>query len=339
MNVPLIPAVLALALCAAFTPISANAADRAEPVDLSSWQVQSAPESEPRALVQALRKNRVLDLARLSGNEASLRADYAITQARYAAELKDPDHLDRNDPELAHLWAQLYSEAGRKELETQWSQLIQTELPKIRAQWPMFRAMASSSLEASGDLPADSQASVRELLLALDGYLLQTDFSDRAKLRATISDLGGLVESSGVAYFYDLRSLSFEQAIALAQRSMATGKRIFVRYGVDADAILDSYEVLSTSNTPERAQLRQTIKVLGVPVLWYQELAWNGQAWVEPESSPEEQAAGGAGAATVGPAAAESPELPEPPAPPEPPTPSGKCTVDSELATESGKAF
>lgn len=336
MKIILLPAILALALCAAFTSMSVSAAERAQPSN-STGSVQTAPESEFRAVIQALRQNRAQEVARLIGHEAGLRADYAVAQSRYAAELKDAEQRDHADPELAKVWSQLHSQPGRNALEAQWFEVLQTQLPAIRARWPMYRAMAHASLVA-GELPIDSQASFSELLLALDHYMLETDFSDRAKLHATVSDLSVFAQSSGLADFYDLRSLPFDQMLELAERGMATSKRIALRYGLNADAVLESYEVTSTRSSENRAQLRQSVKVLGVPVVWYQELAWDGQAWVEPQPSPEEQAASeAAGAAeaneTLEEIEAASATIPDPP------THAGKCAPDAELKSESGTEF
>lgn len=336
MKVTLLPAILALALCAAFTPTSVSAAERAQP-SISTGSVQTAPESEFRAVIQALRQNRALEVARLVGHEAGWRADYAVAQSRYAAGLKDAEQRDHADPELAKVWSQLHSQPGRNVLEAQWFEFLQTELPAIKAQWPTVRPMAHASL-VSSESPIDSQASFSELLLELDRYLLETDFSDRAKLHATVSDLGVFAQSSGVANFDDLPSLPFDEMLALAQRVMVTGKRIARRYGLDADAVLDSYEVTSTRSSENRAQLRQTIKVLGVPVVWYQELAWDGEAWVEPQPSPDEQAA------TEAAQAAElNEQLKEVEAAiatmPDSPPRSGKCSPDADLEAESGTEF
>lgn len=240
---------------------------------------QSAPDAQISAFVSALRHDRALELLTLSKPEAELRRGYASEQARYARNLKRGKPPVNAEPEMQALWLKLQTPAGRNQLEENWLITLDAKLPEFRAQWPMVLAMGRASLAARTDLAPDTRASLAELLLALDKLVLEIDLADRSKLRASISDLASVVQSSSVANYYDLPTLEFEAVFSLAQRAMATGKRIAARYGLNVNHALDSFSIVTARASEDRAVLTMQGKVLGVPLVWREQMAWDGKTW------------------------------------------------------------
>ena len=240
---------------------------------------QSAPDAKIKAFVSALLHNRALELLTLSKPEIELRRGYASEQAAYARNLKGGKPPTNAEPEVQEIWLQLQTPAGRSKLEADWLATLDAKLPQFRAQWPMYLAMARASLAARTDLAPDTRASLGELLLALDKLVFEVDLADRSKLRASIADLAALVQSSSVANYYDLPALEFEAIFALAQRAMVTGKRIASRYGLEVNPALNSFDIVVTRASDDRAVLTMRGKVLGVPLVWREQLAWDGKTW------------------------------------------------------------
>lgn len=220
---------------------------------------EPGPEAAVRAVLQALRQDDVVALARAFEDEEGLtRAAKAWEDWRQTL----PEELAVFvDPALAEM-------KGPDSAATMWKAL-EPLLPTLQKQWHLAAERQASAVERTAEWLIDDAVVLREVLELSEVLLevVQLPLADAARSRAAVEALSVAGRGLAVGSLADLRKLPFDGALNEAGKLLRGTKAVLAAYGLDCDAVLDSAELRvvppGEETAAEHAAVELTFELLG----------------------------------------------------------------------------
>jgi hypothetical protein len=265
-----------LVTVAAIAPaVIVNAADA--PVIASAPAGYSAPDpaAQLRASVQRFRHGDLAGLAQ------SLIPPKHWEEARTAYELKRLEPL----PEHARQeFADKLAELTGPEATERFIESLRPKLAEARAQWPgaqlmAFGAMAMAVESPDSELTESQREALRSALPGLQDWMASTDFLSEDTLRQALELLADGLRKTGIDDLEQLRELPFDAVLERSRSLLEAAKQASRLYGLDLDALADSFEVEVLAIDSRNAKVRSSVLLFGAPVWLDHELVLVDGRW------------------------------------------------------------
>jgi hypothetical protein len=251
-----------------------------------------SPADEPRQVVAALKANDVARLILATHGDDVLEAFLSAGPGENAEEIaRQIDRANASDPQIAQVLELLRKRdiaAASSILYPKWQSAAPQALAGMQGGLTMF----GMDLANDKDRSVEERAQLTELAFAANAWLARTDFLDKQNFDALLVEASELMIAAKLHHPLEFQLKSATERADIAGQLLAALKRSAKRYGLDADAILDSVQVDSTLLTPDRATLSVSFTAFGVPVHFEEELVWSTapvgmpfikDGWVSPE--------------------------------------------------------
>jgi hypothetical protein len=148
-------------------------------------------------------------------------------------------------------------------------------------QFNLGLAMITTAIASEADITTEESRQLTELVLAVQRWANGIDWSDRTRLARALEAVGAFVRGSGLASPKELELLAYEDALALGDDAIAMAKRVASVYDLDVDGTLASIELEELARDGDRATVRTSLTLLGVPLAITRDLKWRNGRWVE----------------------------------------------------------
>lgn len=179
---------------------------------------------------------------------------------------------------------------------------LQPKFAEARAQWPgvqlmAFTAMSMAAESPDSELTESQREALRSVAPALQSWISSTDFLDENTLRQALELIAKGVRETGFDDLQQLHDLPLEALLERGASVLKAGKQAAGLYGLDLDAIADSYQVDVLELAGDSARVRSSVVLFGAPVWVDHDLVlvegrWYGKAfartWQQIESELEE---------------------------------------------------
>ncbi|MCK7593736.1 hypothetical protein [Pseudomarimonas salicorniae] len=148
---------------------------------------------------------------------------------------------------------------------------ISPKMAEARAQWPgaqlmAFGAMSMAVESPDSDLTESQREALRSAIPGVQSWISATNFLDEATLRQALELLAEGVRKTGVTDLEQIRNMPIEALLDRGRSVLAAGKQAARLYGLDLDAIADSFQVEVLEIDGETARVRSSVRLFGAPV-------------------------------------------------------------------------
>jgi hypothetical protein len=269
--------VAALATAGLITPVLIVSAADAPPAATPSHAAYDVP--DPAAQLRAsARRFRDNDLAGLA---QSLIPPARWEEARSAYELKRSEPISEHDRQE---FADKLAELTTPEAIDRFIESLQPKLAEARAQWPgaqlmAFGAMAMAVESPESELTESQREALRSAVPGLQDWIASTDFLNETSLRQALELLADGLRKTGINDLEQLRELPFEDLIERGRSLIDATKQATRLYGLDLDALADSFEVEVLTISAHTATVRSSVLLFGAPVWLDHELVLIDGRW------------------------------------------------------------
>lgn len=176
------------------------------------------------------------------------------------AELTGPDAVDRIMDELA------------------------PKMAEARPQWPGAQLMAFGAMAMAVESPesklTDSQReALRSVIPGLQSWISSTDFLNEDTLRQALELIADGVRKTGIDDLEQIRGLPLEAVLDRGRSVLTAAKDAARLYGLDLDAVADTYQVEVLEMDGETAKVRSSVILFGAPVWTDHELVLVDGRW------------------------------------------------------------
>lgn len=252
---------------------------------------ESAPTAGPldkrlRAL-SALRNNDAAALIEvmdpLNGLSQFLTEGSEETSETIAAKMAQ-EPKSQGDREFLRIWRALASADGVAAVSAEWYPKWQAQVPQVLAGVQMAVAGIGAAVAENTSMSALERSQMIELRWALTGWLSRTDLADRKAFEQMLGIAHAWILSSGTLHPQQLQLLGPERRLELADDAVKSAKRVLGLYGLDADGVLASVQMEEVSRAGEHARVRTSLKLLGVPLAFEEDLTWFEGNWQDTET-------------------------------------------------------
>ena len=141
------------------------------------------------------------------------------------------------------------------------------QLEQMRAQLPMMlmmgKGMASSAIEASGDIPAEQKETATKVVNALMDFVGDNDILSEEVTRKAITAAVKTAKSLNMSSLDELQNMSFDDAMGKAALVMSGAKDVVGAYGISLDDLLGSIEVSDVTSSGDNARMKLAYEFLG----------------------------------------------------------------------------
>ena len=270
------------------TLFAATASYAAPPAALDAARIPS-PSEKPLAVLDALRANDAEAFAEAISRKSS--SELALEWERERAKAASNEKSHTRDEDAHRIWNQLRTTEGTAALVDELQPKIAEQASTAVLQFNLGLAAAMTAVVTEAKLPAAEAQQVSQVLLAVQRWANGIDFTDRARLERAVGAVAAFVRQSGLETPRELELLAYEEALALGDDAIAMVKRIAAAYDLDVDATLASIRVEELARDGERATMRVSANVLGVPIAVTREMQYRHGHWVDVDDAPRAQPA------------------------------------------------
>ncbi len=216
----------------------------------------------------------LLDLARLLRSNDLHGLVQASVPPRNYQELRLAYEMHRLEPSSESDRAQFAEHLGKLSALDAVDQLmaeIEPKLAEARPKAPAAIMMGLGALQIAlmsddNDLSPEQRESLQHALPGFQSWVTRTDFLSSQSMRQALTLVAEAVRGTGIHDLDQLKQMSFEQAMAEAERVLAASKQALLIYGLDLDAIADSLRVEVLAVDGSNARVRTTITLFNAPI-------------------------------------------------------------------------
>ena len=248
-----------------------------------------SPTEKPLAVLDALRANDAEAFAEAVSRKSS--SELALEWERERAKAASNEKSHTRGEDAHRIWNQLRTAEGTAALVDELQPKIAEQASTAVLQFNLGLAAAMTAVVTEAKLPAAEAQQVSQVLLAVQRWANGIDFTDRARLERAVGAVAGFVRQSGLETPRELELLAYEEALALGDDAIAMVKRIAAAYDLDVDALLASIRVEELARDGERATMRVSANVLGVPIAVTREMEYRHGHWRDVDDAPRAQPA------------------------------------------------
>ncbi len=206
---------------------------------------------------------------------AKLRADW---QAR-AKKPVDPAEAKRFAESMEKFAASDASEKLLAELEPKLAEFEREGAAQMPMLIGMMTGMAQASITQNKDLDEAGKARAMQMVNVLTRWLSAADFTDRAKVRASIDALTEAARSSKVRTLPELNALDFDAALDEYSRGFRALKSVLATYGLPLDPVFASVKAKTVSQDDSTAKLQLSYRMLDTDFTHDLEMVKRGDRW------------------------------------------------------------
>jgi hypothetical protein len=223
------------------------------------------------------RKERLQELAEQANAEAQAKSDSASSSEPKAVEL----HHDNPLAELEPYWAMLRTPEGTEAFIAEWQPKL-AELGNQKViEFNLGIAVMLQGIQQDQNMTAEEIAQANEFVLALQRWANSIDWNDGVRFRTAVAAVADAVRASKLEHLRDAETLSYDDAMEVANTMFRAGKRVMAAYDLDVDPVLTSVQINVVNQTPTRATMVITLRALDVPLAFTQELAYVDGNWLD----------------------------------------------------------
>ncbi len=217
----------------------------------------NTPDGAMMAVVQALKANDIKSLM-----QASMSKDeYAKAVAEFEKVKLSPSESDKAQ------FQQMMGMLTNDDAVDQLMAMATPQLEQMRAQLPMMlmmgKGMASSAIQASGDIPAEQKETATKVVSALMDFVSENDILSEEVTRKAITAAVATAKSLDMKSLDELQNMSFDDAMAKASIVMGGAKNVLGAYGISLDDLLGSIEVSDITDNGDNASMKMAYEFLG----------------------------------------------------------------------------
>ncbi len=217
----------------------------------------NTPDGAMMAVVQALKANDIKSLMQASMSKE----DYNRAVTEFEKVKSSPSESDK--AQFLQMMGMLTNDGAVDQLMA----MATPQLEQMRAQLPMMlmmgKGMASSAIQASGDIPAEQKETATKAVNALMDFVSENDILSEEVTRKAITAAVETAKSLNMTSLDDLQNMSFDDAMGKASIVMGGAKNILGAYGISLDDVLSSIEVSDVSDNGDSANMKMAYKFLG----------------------------------------------------------------------------
>lgn len=195
---------------------------------------------------------------------------------------QEPDR--EGDREFLRMWRALAAADGVAAVAAEWYPQWQAQVPQMLAGGQMAVAGIGAAVAENTSMSALERSQMIELQWALTGWLSRTDLADRKSFEQMLGIARAWIVSSGAAHPQQLQLLGPERRLELADDAVSSAKQALALYGLDIDGVLASVHMEEISRAGESARVRTSLKLLGVPLVFEEDLTWFEGDWQDNET-------------------------------------------------------
>lgn len=196
-----------------------------------------------------------------------------------AAEPVDPAERERFATMMAMLTAPDAEAQVMAAIEPQIEQFEREIEPQLARNVGMLKGLAMVAIQQSEDLTPLAKEQATASLDAISGWVTNTRFTDRERLREAIGHLAAAAREADVATLDALNALDWEASLDRASIAFRAVKRTLETYGFPVDATLDSIRTEVLSQQGDTAKVRVSYDLLGKPMSFDVDLVARDGRW------------------------------------------------------------
>lgn len=217
----------------------------------------STPDGAMMAVVQALKANDIKSLMQASMSKE----DYDRAVAEFEKVKSSPSESDK--AQFQQMMGMLTSDGAVDQLMA----MATPQLEQMRAQLPMMlmmgKGMASSAIQASGDIPAEQKETATKVVSTLMDFVSENDILSEEVTRKAITAAVETAKNLDMKSLDELQNMSFDDAMNKASIVMGGAKNILGAYGISVDDLLGSIKVSDVSDNGDSASMKMAYEFLG----------------------------------------------------------------------------
>ena len=238
-----------------------------------------SPIEKPLAVIDALRANDAEAFAEAQSGDPSdtLAREWEEERAKRA---RDDDSPTR-DADAHRMWAMLKTKEGTAALVDELHPKITEKAGTAVLQFNLGLAAVLTAISSEAELSLEESQQLSQLVLAVQRWANGIDWSDRSRLEQALGAVSAFVRESGLETPKELELLAYEDALALGDAAIVMVKRMASAYDVDVDATLASIRLEELAREDDRAKVRTSATVFGVPITITRDLVYRNSRWVE----------------------------------------------------------
>jgi len=207
--------------------------------------------------VQALKANDIKSLMQASMSKE----DYDRAVAEFEKVKSSPSESDK--AQFQQMMGMLTSDGAVDQLMA----MATPQLEQMRAQLPMMlmmgKGMASSAIQASGDIPAEQKETATKVVSTLMDFVSENDILSEEVTRKAITAAVETAKNLDMKSLDELQNMSFDDAMNKASIVMGGAKNILGAYGISVDDLLGSIKVSDVSDNGDSASMKMAYEFLG----------------------------------------------------------------------------